>query len=139
MLAIGIGIIVFLLTFLFCNFMTDWKGFSIIYGVIVGALVFFCVSYSMTAPPRNPEDTNLIIENITQLEVVKAKQQYWIYQDENFINIFDKDLQSYVLYDENKVNNIPEVYKIKYKKPNLWWLSFININNYAYYKIVMEE
>lgn len=139
MLAIGIGIIVFLLIFLFCNFMTDWKGFSIIYGVIVGALVFFCVSYSMTTPPHNPEDTNLIIENITQLEVIEAQQQYWVYQDENFINIFDKNLQSYVLYDENKVNNIPEVYKIKYKKPNLWWLSFINMNDYTYYKIVLAK
>lgn len=139
MLAIGIGIIVFLLAFLFCNFMTDWKGFSIIYGILIGVLVFFCASAGITAPPRNPEDTNLIIENITQLEVVKAKQQYWIYQDENFINIFDKDLQSYVLYDENKVNNIPEVYKIKYKKPNLWWLSFINMDNYTYYKIVLAN
>lgn len=139
MLAIGIGIITFLLIFLVCVFMTHWKSFSIIYGVIVGALVFFCVSYSMTAPPRNPEDTNLIIENITQLEVVKAQQQYWIYQDEDFINVFDKNLQSYVIYDTNKVNNIPEVYKIKYKKPNLWWLSFINMNDYTYYKIVMAE
>ena len=119
--------------------MTHWKSFSIIYGIFTGVIVFFIVSATIIEPPRNPEDTNLIIENITQLEVVKAKQQYWIYQDENFINIFDKDLQSYVFYDENKVNNILEVYKIKYKKPNLWWLSFININNYTYYKIVMAE
>ena len=139
MIAIGIGIITFLLIFLFCVFMTHWKSFSIIYGIFTGVIVFFIVSATIIEPPRNPEDTNLIIENITQLEVVKAKQQYWIYQDENFINIFDKDLQSYVFYDENKVNNILEVYKIKYKKPNLWWLSFININNYTYYKIVMAE
>ena len=139
MLAIGIGIIVFLLAFLFCNFITNWKDFSIMYGIFTGVVVFFIVSASMTAPPNNPNDTELMIESITQLEVVKAQQQYWIYQDENFINIFDKGLQSYVLYDENKINNIPEVYKIKYKKPNLWWLSFININNYTYYKIVMAE
>lgn len=139
MIAIGIGIIMGIIMFLLGLAVEHNAIFGLIFGIIIGGLFIFLLSLTLVGLPPNPEEVELTIESITEIEVVEARGQYWIYKEDNFVDIFNKDLRSYVAYDNNKIDNIPEVYKIKCKKPNVWWLSFININDYTYYKIVLPK
>ena len=137
MLTIGLTIIIGILV-LTIAIVSDQE--AIVTGVIAFlamTIVFVWASCGLIDVPNEPKNLELISSSET--EVVYTQGQYWIYNPDNkdFIPLFDKDLQSYVVYEKGL--EYPKVYKEKYKKPNLWYITPLNLHDYTYYKIVVAE
>ena len=137
MLAIGIMIIIgtLVLTLLL---VTDQEAvFTGVITILAMVIAFVWISCGIIEVPNEPKDLELI--SSSEVEVVYTQGQYWIYNSNNkdFIPLFDKDLQSYVVYEKGL--EYPKVYKEKYKKPNLWYITPLNLHDYTYYKIVVAE
>lgn len=130
-LIIGILVLVLVLAY-------DGEAFlTSLITILAMLMVFVGISTTCIEVPNEPKNLELI--SSTEVEVVYTQGQYWIYNANNkdFIPLFDKDLQSYVVYEKGL--EYPKVYKEEYKKPNLWYITPLNLNDYTYYKIVMAE
>ena len=127
-----------MLLYLVLSLVTDQQeGMTIFITILTMIIVFMLTSIIFIDVPNEPKDLELI--SSSEVEVVYTQGQYWIYNSNNkdFIPLFDKDLQSYVVYEKGL--EYPKVYKEKYKKPNLWYITPLNLHDYTYYKIVVAE
>lgn len=137
MLVIGITLIIGILV-LILVLTCDGEGFLAgLITILAMIMVFIGISTIIIEVPNEPKDLELV--SSSEVEVVYTQGQYWIYNSNNkdFTPLFDKDLQSYVVYEKGL--KYPKVYKEKYKKPNLWYITPLNLHDYTYYKIVMAE
>lgn len=137
MIAIGLTITIGTLVLtvaLATNQKATFTGFITILAMIIA---FMWTSIVLIEVPNEPKDLELV--SFSEVEIIYTQEQYWMYNSNNkeFIPLFDKDLQFYVVYE--KGIEYPKVYKETYKKPNLWYITPLNLHNYTYYKIVMAE
>lgn len=137
MLAIGITLIIGILVLVIALAIDQSVGLTGFITILAMFIVFMLTSITLIEVPNEPKNLELI--SSSEIEVVYTQGQYWIYNSNNkdFTPLFDKDLQSYVVYEKGL--EYPKVYKEEYKKPNLWYITPLNLHNYTYYKIVMAE
>lgn len=137
MLVIGLAILIGVLV-LTVALITDQEAvFTGVITILAMFIAFVWISFVIIDVPNEPKDLELV--SSSEVEVIYTQGQYWIYNSNNkdFTPLFDKDLQSYVVYE--KELECPKVYKEKYKKPNLWYITPLNLHDYTYYKIVVAE
>ena len=138
MFAIGLSLLIGILVFVVVFTATDQEIIITSFlTVLMIIIAFVLISLRFVQVPNEPEDLELV--SSSEVEIIYTQGQYWIYNsdDKEFIPLFDKDLQSYVVYEKGL--EYPKVYKEKYKKPNLWYITPFNLHDYTYYKIVMAE
>lgn len=137
MLVIGLAILIGVLV-LTVALITDQEAvFTGVITILAMFIAFVWISFVIIDVPNEPKDLELV--SSSEVEVIYTQGQYWIYNsnNEDFTPLFDKDLQSYVVYEKGL--EYPKVYKEKYKKPNLWYITPLNLHDYTYYKIVVAE
>ena len=137
MLAFGLTLIIGILALTLALYINREIIFTAFVTISAMVIAFVWISAAIIKVPNEPEDLELV--SSSEVEVIYTQGQYWIYNsdDKEFIPLFDKDLQSYVVYEKGL--EYPKVYKEKYKKPNLWYITLLNLHDYTYYKIVMAE
>lgn len=137
MLAIGITLIIGILILVLAVVTDQPTSLTVFIITLTVVMVFMLTSITLIEVPNEPKNLELI--SSTEVEIVYTQGQYWIYNSNNkdFTPLFDKDLQSYVVYEKGL--EYPKVYKEEYKKPNLWYITPLNLNDYTYYKIVVAE
>ena len=135
MIVLGLIILLGSLTYVLTSFSESSEGFRIFVTVMVVLFLFFICTEIGIDPPNSPENLEQI--SSCELETVYMEGHYYVFNNGKFEEVFDKELLSYVTHDPE--TETIQVYREKYKKPNLWWLSFADFNDYTYYKIVLAE
>ena len=100
MLVIGLAILIGVLV-LTVALITDQEAvFTGVITILAMFIAFVWISFVIIDVPNEPKDLELV--SSSEVEVIYTQGQYWIYNsnNEDFIPLFDKDLQSYVVYEK---------------------------------------